>query len=146
MPGGINLGLNAQLYISDGGSSGYTSGTLVDNCQDLTLKLERNTADVTTRGNNGWRAKVGVLRDATLNFKMIYDIDDTSMISIRDAFMANTSPADQLEVAALDKDGHGLEATVSVTGFTRNEPLEGALTVDVELTPTYDPTHPPQWV
>jgi hypothetical protein len=46
-------------------------------------------------------------------------------------------------VAALDKDGFGLEATMTVTGFTRNEPLEAALTVDVEMTITYDPSHPP---
>lgn len=146
MAGGINLGLNGQLYISAGGSGGYTSGTIVNNCQDLTLSLEKNTADVTTRGNNGWRAKIGVLRDATVSFKMIWDETDAAMGILMTSFMANVSPTNQVEAAILDKDGKGLEATFSVTKFARNEPLEEAMTVDVEMTPTYDPTHAPQWI
>ena len=146
MAGGINLGLNAQLYISAGGSGGYTAGTLVNNCQDLTLKLEKNTADVTTRGNNGWRAKVAVLRDATVSWKMIWDETDPSMLIVLNSFLANSSPTNQIEAAILDKDGKGLEGTFVVTTFTRNEPLEEALTVDVEITPTYDAVHPPTWI
>jgi len=146
MAGGIVLGLNAQLYLSAGGSGGYSSGTLVNNCKDLTLKLEKNTADVTTRGNNGWRAKVAVLRDATISFKMIWDNTDPSLSIVMTSFMANSAPANTVEAAALDPDGFGLEATMVVTGFTRNEPLEQALDVDVEMTITYDPSHPPQWL
>jgi Phage tail tube protein len=146
MPGGIVLGLNAQLYLAAGGSGGYTSGALVNNVKDLTLKIEKNTADVTTRGNNGWRATVGVLRDATVSWGMIYDNTDAAIILLVASFMANSSPTNQVEAAILDPDHKGLEATFVVTSFTRNEPLEEALTVDVEMRPTYDPTHPPQWV
>ena len=146
MAGGINLGLNGQLYVSAGGSGGYSSGTLVNNCMDLTLKLEKNTADVTTRGNNGWRAKVGVLRDATVSFKMIWDETDPAMLIVMNAFMANVAPDNQIEAAILDKDGKGLEGSFAVTSFSRNEPLEEAMTIDVEITPTYDLSHPPQWI
>jgi hypothetical protein len=146
MPGGINLGINGQLYVAAGGTSGYVSGTLVGNCKDLTLKVEKNTADVTTRANNGWRAKVGVLRDATVSFTMNWDETDPAMLIIMNSFLANASPANQIEAAVLDKDGKGLEGSFAVTTFTRNEPLEEAMTVDVEITPAYDPTHPPTWI
>lgn len=145
MAGGIVLGLNAHLYLQAGGTGGYTSGTLVDNCKDLTLKVEKNTADVTTRGNNGWRAKVAVLRDATVSFKMIYDNTDPTVALVLDSFLANSAPTNQLETAVLDPDGFGLQASMVVTSCTRNEPLEDALTLDVEMTITYDPSHPPTW-
>src|SRR5208282_3108244 len=143
MAGGIVLGLNAQLYIAAGGSGGYTSGALVNNCQDLTLKIEKNTADVTTRGNNGWRAKVAVLRDVTLSWKMIWDTNDTNLSIVMTSFLANSAPSNTIEVAALDNGGFGLDATMLVSSFTRNEPLEGPLTVDIETTIGYAPSSPP---
>lgn len=142
---GINLGLNGQLYIGAGGSSGYTSGTLVGNCQDLTLKVEKSTAKVTTRANNGWEAYVPALRDATVSFKMVYDIGDANVLTIMNSFLANVAPTNQLEVAVLDKDGFGLEGTMICSAFSRNEPLEEAMTIDVELKGGYDPTHPLNW-
>lgn len=145
MAGGINLGLNGQLYLAAGGSGGYTTGAKVDNCQDLTLKVEKNKAKVTTRGNNGWEAHVPTLRDVTVSFKMIYDHSDTNVLLVLASFLANTAPTNTLEGAILDKDAFGLEATFIVSSLTRNEPLEEAMTLDIELAIGYDPTHPPTW-
>jgi Phage tail tube protein len=143
----IVLGLNCKLFIEAGGSGGYTSGTEATNCKDVTLKVEKNKADVTVRGNNGWRAWVAVLKDATVSFKMLWDTADATFTLIQAAFLASAAPQNTLEVAVLDGyGGHGLEATMMVTTFTRNEPLEEAVTVDVELAITYDIVHPPQWV
>jgi Phage tail tube protein len=145
MAGGIVLGLAAHLYLEPGTTTGYTAGTLVSNCQDLMLKVEKNTADVTTRGNNGWRAKVAVLRDVTVTFKMIYDNNDPTVAMVLNSFLSNTAPTNQLQTAVLDPDGFGLTASMVVTSCSRNEPLEEALTLDVELTIAYDPAHPPTW-
>ena len=39
----------------------------------------------------------------------------------------------------------GLRATMAVTNFSRNEPLEEALTVSVTVKPTYS-ANPPEWM
>ena len=54
---GIKLGMEAKLYRNTGT---YALPTWVEltNVKDLTLNLEAGEADVTTRGNAGWRATV----------------------------------------------------------------------------------------
>jgi len=141
------LGLNAKLYIDDQSSYASPTWSLVDNCKDLTLTLEKNDADVTTRGNNGWRAVVGVLKDATVEFQMVWDTDDANFQLIKDAFLNG----DPVNIAAMDgliatPGSEGLRALMTVTKFTRNEPLEEALTVDVSLRPTYFPADPAEWL
>jgi hypothetical protein len=141
------LGLNAKLYIDDQSSYASPTWSLVDNCKDLTLTLEKNDADVTTRGNNGWRAVVGVLKDATVEFQMVWDTDDANFQLIKDAFLNG----DPVNIAAMDgliatRGSEGLRALMTVTKFTRNEPLEEALTVDVSLRPTYFPADPAEWL
>ena len=51
---GIKLGMEAKLYRNTGT---YAAPTWVEltNVKDLTLNLEAGEADVTTRGNAGWR-------------------------------------------------------------------------------------------
>ncbi len=134
----LRLGLDAKLYVE---------GQEVSNCRDLTLSLEKATADVSTRGSGGWRAMVGTLKDATVEFTMVWDTEDANFNVIKDAFLDNTN----LHVSVEDGGGgygagEGLEATMMVESFSRKEPLEEALTVDVKLRPTYDLTHPPVWI
>jgi hypothetical protein len=148
---GLVLGLNAKLYIDE--ESGYVTPdwSEVSNCKDLTQNLEKNDADVTVRGNNGWRAHVGVLKDGGLEFKMLWDTSDPNFLIILNAFLARAAPLDSVNVAALDGDiltpgSQGLHSIMIVTTFTRNEPLEEALDVDVKLMPTYFPAQPTEWM
>ena len=55
---GQKLGMEAKLYRN---TRQLRSPTWVEmkNVKDLTLNLEAGEADVTTRGNNGWRATIG---------------------------------------------------------------------------------------
>ncbi len=141
----LRLGLEAVLYRNSGS---YSSPTLVkvDNVKDLTLTLEKNTADVTTRGNNGWRAKVGVLKDATTEFGMVWNTSDANFQAIRDAFLNNTNIEFFVMSADVDEtDSEGLRATFNIEKFTKNEALEEAQGVDVSMSPTYA-TNAPQWV
>jgi len=67
---------------------------------------------------------------------------------VRDAYLNNTT----LEVVALDgpvtgtgsSGSQGLRAVCNVTGFSRSEPLEEALSVSVTLKPAYS-VNPPTW-
>lgn len=145
----IKLGFDAKLYLDDQASYASPTWVEVTNCKDVTLTLEKNDTDVTTRGSGGWRATIGVLKDATIEFTMIWDTDDPNFQIIKEAFLAGTSTP--VNVAVMDGDieeagSEGFRALCIVTNFTRNEPLEEALTVDVSLRPTYFPADPPEWL
>ena len=61
------LGLNAKLYRYDGSSTWH----LIGNTRDLSLSLEKATADITTRGGDGWRQSVAPLKDGSVSFQMV---------------------------------------------------------------------------
>lgn len=139
------LGLDCKLYRNTGS---YASPTwdLVGNVKDLTLSLEKSEADVTTRANGGFRATVGTLKDATVEFQMVADSSDTDFTAIQTAFFANTS----IEFAILDglvatTGSQGLRATMDILKFSRSEELENAVMFDVSIKPTYAANAPAWW-
>jgi hypothetical protein len=144
----VKLGLDAKLFRNTGS---YASPTWVEvkNVKDLTLTLQAGEADVTTRGNNGWRATVATLKDGTVDFEMVWDAGDADFVAFRDAFLDN----EPIELAVMDgpitgtgsSGSQGLRASFAVTGFSRNEPLEEAITVPVSIKPTYS-ENPPEWM
>lgn len=139
------LGLDAKLYRNTA-SHGGPVWNEVPNVKDLTLTLEKGEADVTTRQNNGWRATVGTLKDASIEFDMVWDTADADFTAIKNAFFNNTT----IEFAVMDgymddAESQGLRATFSILKFTREEPLEEALKVSVTAKPTYA-TYAPVWM
>lgn len=119
------LGMNAKAYYGVAGSSANTE---MGNVRDLTLTLEAGEADVTTRSNSGWRATAPTLRECTVEFEMVWDPTDTGFTAIRTAFLSSGLIA----LKILDKaGGQGPDGDFAITSFTRNEPLEEALTVSV---------------
>ena len=110
--------------------------------KDVTLSLETGEADITTRANAGWRATVGTLKEASVEFEMVWDTADAGFTAIKDAFFNNAV----IGLQVLDGDaGEGLEADFSITNFSRSEQLEEALTVSVTAKVTYDGTAP-SWI
>ena len=139
------LGMDAKLYRNTG-SFATPVWTEVTNVKDLTLNLEKGEADVTTRANGGWRATVGTLKDASIDFQMVWDTADGGFAAIQAAFFGNTP----IEFAVMDgditaPDSEGLRATFDIFSFTRNEALEEAIMVDVSIKPTYA-DNAPQWI
>ena len=142
---GVKLGLDAKLYRNTGAYAS-PSWNEVTNVKDLTLNVEAGEADASTRGNGGWRAILASLKDGSIEFEMVWDTADAGFTAIKDAFFNNTP----LEFAALDGDvatagSQGLRATMAITNFSRNEPLEEAITVSVTCKPTYA-EHSPEWM
>ena len=141
----IRLGMEAKLYYDPAGVGGST-WTELANVKDLTLNLETGEADVTTRGNAGWRATVATLKDGSIEFEMVWDTADPGFTAIKDAYFNNTP----IGFAVMDGDiatpgSQGLQADFSITNFSRNEPLEEAVTVSVTAKPTYSSVAP-AWV
>ena len=138
----IKLGMDAKLYYKTGGQGGGGSWTELTNAKDVTLSLEAGEADVTTRANQGWRATVGTLKEASVEFEMVWDTEDAGFTAIKNAFFNNA----MLGLQVLDgESGQGLQADFSITNFSRNEPLEEALTVSVTVKITYSDTAP-SWI
>ena len=139
----FKLGLSAKLYRDTG-----SAWDEVANVKDLSLSMDKGEADATTRGNNGWKATIPGLKDASVEFGMVYDLADTDMTAIRDSYLNNTS----IRFLVMDGDlslaaagSQGLKATFMVTSFKINQSLEEAVTVEVSIKPTYA-TVAPTWV
>ena len=156
------LGQKAKLYFyNKSGGQVNTPGPLpnplpnpmvpadwaeIGNTKDVTLNLEKGEADVTTRQANGWRAKVGTLKDGSIEFEMVWDSGNTAFNAIKSAYFNDTALGIQcLDGANSLAASQGLQGDFSVTNFTRNEPLEEVLTVKVTLKPTYS-ANAPQWI
>ena len=134
----IVLGLDAVLMRGTAGSKGTTE---VKNVKDLTLNLESGEADVTTRATAGWRASVATLKEASLEFSILYDTEDTDYNAFATAYFNNTP----LSLFVSDGNGTGLDADFSITGFSIEQPLEEALSVSITAKPTAS-ERAPQWV
>ena len=109
------------------------------------MNLEAGEADASRRGSGGWREILMALKDGSVEFELVYDNADAEFTALKDAFFGGTT----VELAVLDGDvgttgTQGLRATMSVVNFSRNEPLEEALTVSVTVKPAPS-ANPPEW-
>jgi hypothetical protein len=138
----IKLGMEAVLKYKVGGQTGGGAWTALSNVKDVTLNLETGEADVTTRANAGWRATVGTLKEASVEFEMVWDTADAGFTAIKNAFFNNAV----IGLQVLDgTSGQGLQADFSITNFSRSEALEEAITVSVTAKVTYSATAP-SWI
>lgn len=132
------LGLNAKLFRGEAGTQGADE---VKNVKDLTLSLESGEADVTTRATEGWRASVATLKEASLEFGILYDTEDDDYNAFAEAYFNNTP----LALFVTDGAGTGLDADWTISSFSIEQPLEEALSVSVTAKPTAS-TRAPKWV
>ncbi len=133
----IVLGLDTKLLR---GTAGATGATEVKNVKDLTLNLESGEADVTTRATQGWKASVATLKEASLEFGILYDTEDADFTAFQTAYFGNTP----ISLFVTDGNGSGLDADWSITGFSMEQNLEEAVTVSVTAKPTAS-TRAPVW-
>ena len=136
----IVLGLDAKLFR---GTAGSQAATEVTNVKDLTLNLESGEADVTTRATQGWKASAATLKEASLEFTILYDTADADFTAFQTAYFSNTPLA--LFITDGATTAHGLDADFSITAFTVSQPLEEAVSVSVTAKPTAS-TRAPTWV
>ena len=125
------LGMNAKIYqgVADALLAALTE---MGNVKDVTLTLEAGEADITTRGNDGWRATAPTLRECSAEFEMLWKPGDAGFDAIKTAFLSNST----IELAILDgprdvEGNQGPKGQFSITNFSRNEALEEAITVSV---------------
>lgn len=139
------LSENAKTYRNTGS---YASPVwdLVDSIKDLTLNLDKDETDVTTRASGGFKEFVDGLIDASIEFSMLWDTSNADFTAIRQAYFAKTA----IEFLVLDglvatTGSQGLRVTCMVKSFTRNETLGEALMVDVTVRPVKNANAAPAW-
>ncbi|MBL0920926.1 MAG: hypothetical protein IBJ10_02225 [Phycisphaerales bacterium] len=138
----FRLGMKGVLNYKVGGVAGGGAWTALAIVRDVTLNLEKGEADMSSRANDGWRATVGTLKDASVEFEMVHDPANAGFAVIRDAFLED----EVIGIQALDEaDGEGLQADCMVLSLSRAEPLEEGMVVSVTVKPTYSAT-PPSWI
>lgn len=131
------LGKDASLmYATVGGTAPTTpeAMTVIGNVKDLSADFSAGEADVTTRGNGGWRATLATLREASITFQMVWNTTDTAFAAIQAAFLASG----QVSFAVLDQikataGCQGLIGDFSITNFSQTQNLEEAQMVDVTI-------------
>jgi predicted secreted protein len=139
----FKLGLSAKLYRDTG-----SAWDEVTNVKNLTLNMDKGEADVSTRGNGGWKATIAALKDASVEFDMVWDLADADLTAIRDAYLNNTVVRFIILDGAIDTAAAGcagLKASFMVTKFSIPQNLEEAIMCQVTMKPTYSATAP-AWV
>ena len=139
----VKLGMDAKLYFCVAGIGGSPTWTLLSNVKNVTLNLQKGEADVTTRANSGWKATAGTLKEGSIEFEMVWDTSDAGFTAIQQAYFANTL----IGLAAMDgpiatNGSQGLWADCMIIDFSRDEPLEEAISVKVTAKPTYSANAP----
>lgn len=144
MPDNFILGMNAKTYYSTTLATADTaahfaglSWTELDNIRDAGLNAETGESDITTRANNGWRATAATLKDGSIETEMVWKPSDAGFAAIKDAWLNGT----EIAIAIMDGDvstpgNQGLAGNFTVTNFSRDEPLEEAIKVNVTLKPS----------
>ncbi len=136
---GIRLGFQCKMYY---GVAGAPASTEMANIGDAEFTLSKTEADVTTRGNLGWEATVGVIKQGDVSFDMIWDTDDPAFSFFLNAWLNDVPVAMKI----LDGEGgSGLDADFSVMDIGRGEQLKEAVRAKVKVKPTYS-TRAPAWV
>lgn len=123
-------GMFAVLKYKVGGFGSANAWIDLTNVRDVTVSAEANEADVTTRGNQGWRQTIAGLREATIEFEMVWEPGDAGFDAIKTAFLTSGI----IGLAALDSggaSGNGPVGDWAITNFSRSEPLEEGITVSV---------------
>lgn len=148
----VRLGLDCKLFRN---SSTWASPTFVEieDVKDVTITLEKNAAEVTTRANNGWKATRAALKDATVEFDYIVNPDRADSVTdfefLRDAWLNDSN----VELWAADgpSDGgdtgevtQGLRAWFNVMDMTQKQSLEDAQVFSFKCKPTLG-ANAPEW-
>ena len=134
-----NFGLTGKLFRATASENPNPADTAIDNVRDVTLNLTSVEADTTSRASITYKSSKVILLDASLSFEMLDEESDAHLDAIQTAFFSKGAiglfPTDHVL-------GQGLDANWNITSFTRNEPLEGVISYNVEAKPNNELKEP----
>ena len=140
---GVRLGDEMKLYYCAAGIGGSPVWSELAIVRDVKLNTSKGEADVTTRASGGWTQTVGTLKDAGIEFEVVWDTADAGFVAVMDAYFDDTLIGLAVADGPIDEAGTQVfKADCAVLKFDRNEPLENAVTVSVTAKPTYSANQP----
>lgn len=137
----IKLGKNAKLYYKVGGLSGGGSFVEATNVKNLTVNASKSTVDATTRGSGGVKEEVVSIAEWPIEFDLL-DNGHASVAAFRDNYVNDAAIAVKVLNKAADGEAEGPQYDCAVTKWERGEPIDGAVTYSVAITPTPSDTAP----
>lgn len=131
------LGLDCVLaYDANGESATYATPTwtTIAYAKDVSVPLSKATADVTTRAANGWRQRVGTLKEGNLQFQYKYVPGDAVFDDLYDSYENGTRLLCFVADGPVATSGtEGLKIWCEVTKLDIQQELENAMMFDVEM-------------
>jgi hypothetical protein len=122
------IGLDGELSVKGSGSP--SSWLALDDAKDVTASLTANEINVTTRGSGGFEDTAAGTRVVGIDAELLYDPTSVAFQAVQTAYRDRA----KIEVKVLDgTSGKGFSMLAVVTNFTRNEPLDDAMTVSVSF-------------
>ncbi len=130
----FRLGMQAKAYYAAAATDPTTlvpsEMTEMENVKDVNIDHSTGEADVTTRGNSGFRATAATLKECTVTFQMVWKSGAAAFTAIKNAWLNGT----EIALGFITGDAAGDEGPIgnfSITNFSRNEALEDAIVIDV---------------
>jgi len=141
------LGFEGKLYYNAtpitvaANWQGTGSWVEVEAARDVTQNMDADEVDVTSRGSGGHKQTRTGLRDASIDFDLVWNGDSaTEPGKAVDALRAAYYDGAEVTLAILDGDidtagSRGLVGNFAVTGCNRAEPLTDAMVYSVTVKP-----------
>lgn len=128
----FKLGLDGKLMKFTGtGAFTYTGGVALTNVKDVSVQIEADTVDMTTRANQGWHDERATLYKGTMTVQVPYAPKDSTFKAFKDALLQRKP----IRLAALTHEkGEGPVASWSVTSFPLNQALAEGQMIEIGLT------------
>lgn len=118
----------------------------VELAQDVSLKIDPNEWDASSRAGRGFDASEPTTIRAEITFQLIWDPDDGFCQALISALFGRTKLAIACLDGASDEAGsQGLWADTKAFGTSREEKLKEGMVVPITLKPCVSSVHP-QWV
>jgi hypothetical protein len=99
---------------------------------DVTLNLTKGEADVTTRGNNGWKSICSTLKEASIDITAFYKGGNTQYDLLRDAYLDNDIISAAV-VTSAEAPYEGLVGWFVVQDFTLGQAMEEGQQITIRL-------------
>lgn len=132
------LGLACKTYYN-ATDTGIAPEDFTEATQITSVSIDgsRATADVSTRGTAGYRAKVGTLKEGTVSFEVFYDTSadaNTFFDALETAYQSNTAIIFWFGNGAISSAAsRGFMASFVVSDFSESQELEDAVRYSVTL-------------
>ena len=131
----VNMSLDAKLYR---GAAGSTATIEVDTCKDVSLKIKKSEAKISSRASR-WALVKGALKEAEFDVEFNSDANDAHLQALISAFMTDTPVAFKIADKA---SGQGMDADFEIMSMDDDQKLEDTVIIKFTIKPTYVTRYP----